>query len=141
MHFNYCFVTGATHSESLEANTASKQGDAESTAFKTPTPLSSSTPAVGSLRRSRIKPTVISVARSRPNATNKGKATSEAKHLSGVTRNEESHLVSQDHASNKDDQLSGRLVLDEQDRQSDVDTVTSAGKFGMKYFFTTLVNK
>jgi len=66
------------------------------------------------------------VPRSRPNATSKGKATSEAKSLSGViSGNEESHLVSQDLASNNDEQLSGRLALDEQDGQSDVDTVSS----------------
>ena len=121
------------HSESLESNTVSKQTDAESTAFKTPTPLSSSSPAVVSQRRSRIKPAVSSVPRSRPNATNKGKATSEAKRLSGATRNEESHLVSQDNASIKDDQLSRRLVLDEQDGKSDVDKVSSTSKFGMRY--------
>jgi len=80
------------------------------------------------------------VPRSRPNATSKGKATSEAKSLSGViSGNEESHLVSQDLASNNDEQLSGRLALDEQDGQSDVDTVSSTGKFTMKYFFTTLI--
>ena len=126
-------VIGVAHSESLESNTESKQTDTESTAFKTPTPLSSSTPAVVSQRRSRIKPTVTSVPRSRPNATSKSKATSEAKRLSVATRNDESHLVSQDPASNKDDQLSRRLVLDEQDGQSDADTVSSStGEFEMK---------
>ena len=121
-----------THSESVESDTVSKQTDDESTVFKAPTPLSSSTPAVGSLRRSRIKPVVTSVPRSRPSGASKGKATPEAKRLSGVTRNEESHLVSQDPASNKDDQLSIKLVLDEQDGQSDVDTVSSTGKLRMK---------
>lgn len=116
-------------SQPLVSATVSKQTDGESTGFKTPVPLPSSAPAVGSLRRSRIKPVVTSVPRSRPNATSKDKATSEAKRLSGVTRNEESHLVSHDPASNKDDQLSRRLVLNEQDEQSDVDTVGSSGKF------------
>lgn len=115
------------HSESLVSNTVSDQTDGESTVFKTPTPLSSSSPAVGSQRRSRIKPVVTSVPRSRPNAASKDKATSEAKRLSGATKNEESHLLSQDPACNKDDQLSRRLVLDEQDEQSDVDTVSSTG--------------
>ena len=127
IHFNCFFVTGLAHSESLESNTVSKQTDAESTAFKTPAPFSSSIPAVGSLRRSRVKPVITSVPRSRPNAASNGKATSEAKRLSVV--NEESHLVSQDPTSNKDDQLSMRLV--EQDGQSDVDTVSSTGKFRM----------
>ena len=126
-------VIGVAHSESLESNTESKQTDTESTAFKTPIPLSSSTPAVVSQRRSRIKPTVTSVPRSRPNATSKSKATSEAKRLSVATRNDESHSVSQDPASNKDDQLSRRLVVDEQDGQSDADTVSgSTGEFEMK---------
>lgn len=116
---------GVAHSESLVSNTVSYQTDGESTVFKTPTPLSSSSPAVGSQRRSRIKPVVTSVPRSRPNAASKDKATSEAKRLSGATKNEESHLLSQDPACNKDDQLSRRLVLDEQDEQSDVDTVSS----------------
>lgn len=116
---------GVAHSEPLVRTTVSKQTDEESTVFKTPIPLPSSAPAVGSLRRSRIKPVVTSVPRSRPNAVGKDKATSEAKRLSGATRNEESHLVSQDPASNKDDQLSRRLVSDEQDEQSDVDTVGS----------------
>ena len=125
-------------SESLVSNTVSKQTVGDSTVFKTPTSLSSSTPAVGSQRRSRIKPVVTSVPRSRPNAASKDKATTEAKRLSGVTRNEESHSVSQDPASNEDDQLSRRLVLDEQDEQSDVDTVSSTGKIRMRFFFTAL---
>ena len=71
-----------------------------------------------------MKPVISSVPRSRPNATSKGKAASEAKNLSGVTSgNEKSHLVSQDPTSNKDDQLV------ELDGQSDVDTVSSTGKF------------
>ena len=125
-------------SESLVSNTESKQTDGDSTVFKTPTPLSSTTPAVGSQRRSRIKPVVTSVPRSRPNAASKDKATTEAKRLSGVTRNEESHSVSQDPASNKDDQLSRRLVLDEQDELSDA-VSSSTGKFIMKFFFTTSI--
>ena len=125
-------------SESLVSNTESKQTDGDSTVFKTPTPLSSTTPAVGSQRRSRIKPVVASVPRSRPNAASKDKAATEAKRLSGVARNEESHSVSQDPASNKDDQLSRRLALDEQDKQSDA-VSSSTGKFIMKFFFTTSI--
>ena len=127
------------HSESLVSNTVSNQTDGEATVFKAPTPLPSSSPAVGSQRRSRIKPVVTSVPRSRPNAASKDKATSEAKRLSGATRNEETHLVSQDPASDKDDQLSRRLVLDKQDEQTDVDTVSSSGKFRMKFFFANLI--
>ena len=126
-------------SESLVSNTVSKQTVGDSTVFKTPTSLSSSTPAVGSQRRSRIKPVVTSVPRSRPNVASKDKATTEAECLSGGTRNEESDSVSQDPTSNKDDQLSRRLVLDKQDEQSDADTVSSTGKFRKKVFLTTLI--
>ncbi|KAL9978691.1 hypothetical protein ACROYT_G016239 [Oculina patagonica] len=116
-----------TRSESLEANSTSKQNDADTATFKTPTPLSSSTPATGSLRRSRIKPAVTPVARSRPNAANKDKTTPElAKHSSDATRKEENHLVPQDRVCNKDDQLSKRLVSDERDGEADADSVSAA---------------
>ena len=119
-------------SESLKSNTSTKQGDADSAARKTLS--ASSPPAMGTQRRSRIKPAVTSVARSRPNTANKGKP-AEARCSSGVTSSKEDNLsVSQGHSCNKDDPLSKRLVLDEQNGQGAVDSV-STGKFGMKYIF------
>ncbi|KAJ7392214.1 Transcription factor TFIIIB component B [Desmophyllum pertusum] len=110
-------------SESLKSNTSTKQGDADSAARKTLS--ASSTPAMGTQRRSRIKPAVTSVARSRPNTANKGKP-AEARCSSGVTSSKEDNLsVSQGHSCNKDDPLSKRLVLDEQNGQGAVDSVST----------------
>ena len=76
------------------------------------------------------------MARSRPNAANKDKTTSDlAKNSSGVTREEKNHSVSQDLVCQKDDQQSKRLLLDEQDGQVEPDSV-SVGKFGMKCNFS-----
>lgn len=101
-------------SESLEANSSTKQRDDESAASKTS--LSSSTATTGSQRRSRIKPTVASVARSRPNAATKNKTSADAgkNELDGKSK-EEITPVSQSQLGDKEDPLSRRLIFDGED--------------------------
>ena len=114
-------------SEFLEGNAPTTQSDVDSAASKTSLPSSST--ATGSQRRSRIKPTVASVARSRASTANKNKTSLEAKHSSGGTnkldeRSKEENLsVSQGHTSEKEDLLSRRLEFDEEDEQANVESV------------------
>ena len=101
-------------SESLEANSSTKQRDDESAASKTS--MSSSTATTGSQRRSRIKPTVASVARSRPNAATKNKTSADVgkNELDGKSK-EEITPVSQSQLGDKEDPLSRRLIFDGED--------------------------
>ena len=99
----------------MEANSSTRQRDDESAASKTLS--SSSTATTGSQRRSRIKPTVVSVARSRPNAaTKKNKTSADAgkNELDGKSK-EEIAPVSQGQLGDKEDPLSRRLTFDGED--------------------------
>lgn len=98
----------------MEANSSTRQRDDESAASKTLS--SSSTATTGSQRRSRIKPTVVSVARSRPNAATKNKTSADAgkKELDGKSK-EEIAPVSQGQLGDKEDPLSRRLTFDGED--------------------------
>ena len=101
-------------SVSLEANASTKQRDGDSAASKTS--LSSTT--TGSQRRSRIKPTVVSVARSRPNAATKNKISAHpGTNESDGKSKEENLTVSQGRLSDKEDQLSRRLIFDGEDSE------------------------
>ncbi|PFX14927.1 2-hydroxyacylsphingosine 1-beta-galactosyltransferase [Stylophora pistillata] len=101
-------------SVSLEANASTKQKDGDSAASKTS--LSSTT--TGSQRRSRIKPTVVSVARSRPNAATKNKIYAHpGTNESDGKSKEENLTVSQGRLSDKEDQLSRRLIFDGEDSE------------------------
>lgn len=98
----------------MEANSSTRQRDDESAASKTLS--SSSTATTGSQRRSRIKPTVVSVARSRPNVATKNKTSADAgkKELDGKSK-EEIAPVSQGQLGDKEDPLSRRLTFDGED--------------------------
>lgn len=98
----------------MEANSSTRQRDDESAASKTLS--SSSTATTGSQRRSRIKPTVVSVARSRPNAATKNKTSADAgkNELDGKSK-EEIAPVSQGQLGDKEDPLSRRLTFDGED--------------------------
>lgn len=101
----------------MEANSSTRQRDDESAASKTL--LSSSTATTGSQRRSRIKPTVVSVARSRPNAATKNKTSADAgkNELDGRSK-EEIAPVSQGQLGDKEDPLSRRLTFNGEDADS-----------------------
>lgn len=101
----------------MEANSSTRQRDDESAASKTLS--SSSTATTGSQRRSRIKPTVVSVARSRPNAATKNKTSADAgkNELDGRSK-EEIAPVSQGQLGDKEDPLSRRLTFNGEDADS-----------------------